>query len=179
VTVLSEGWKSGPLLTARSEANSALSLYADPMLRVRLALPLILIALGASLLAAQSGSPAATATTPRFPTNDDLRPAISGSSLPPPPAPTSLGSSPSLPRLTNVANTTRSGRLIIPRSSSLPSEAITPSSSALICAAEKPLPTISRSCRQSTSRRTKTLSTLRLPPNRTRRRTTKSPRTQS
>lgn len=43
------------------------------MLRFRLTLPLVFIALGASLLTAQSGSTAATATSPHFPTNEDLR----------------------------------------------------------------------------------------------------------
>jgi hypothetical protein len=43
------------------------------MLRFKLTVPLVLIAFSASLLVAQSGSPAAPATAPHFPTNEDLR----------------------------------------------------------------------------------------------------------
>jgi dipeptidyl aminopeptidase/acylaminoacyl peptidase len=43
------------------------------MLRFRLTLPLIPLALGASLLTAQSGSSSMTPTAPHFPTNEDLR----------------------------------------------------------------------------------------------------------
>ncbi len=43
------------------------------MLRFRLIFPLVPIALGASLLSAQSTTPAATASAPHFPTNEDLR----------------------------------------------------------------------------------------------------------